>query len=138
MARQRCAHFGDPSKRMPSSQEVSSFIGATFRSVWALELLGYLRQQRERQLCHAEMVSGLRGSDLVVIQSLESLAAAGLILVDENGAARYAPATEQLDKLVDKTLALYARSPDKVRRMIISGASPGLSAFADAFKLRKD
>ena len=84
------------------------------------------------------MVSGLRGSDLVVIQSLETLAAAGLILVDENGAARYAPATEQLDKLVDKTLALYARSPDKVRRMIISGASPGLSAFADAFKLRKD
>jgi hypothetical protein len=123
---------------MPSSQEVASFIGATFRSVWALELLGYLRQQRERQLSHAEMVSGLRGSDLVVIQSLESLAAAGLILVDEKGAARYGPATEQLDKLVDKTLALYARSPDKVRRMIISGASPGLSAFADAFKIRKD
>ena len=84
------------------------------------------------------MVSGLRGSDLVVSQSLDSLVAAGLILVDDQGSARYSPATGQLDELVAKTVALYSRSPDKVRRMIIAGASPGLSAFADAFKLRKD
>ena len=123
---------------MPSSQEISSFIGTTFRSVWALELLRFLREHRERELSHAEMVSGLRGSDLVVSQSLDSLVAAGLILVDDSGSARYSPATEQLDQLIDKTLTLYSRSPDKVRRMIIAGASPGLSAFADAFKLRKD
>lgn len=123
---------------MPSSQEIASFIGSTFHSVWALELLFYLRQHRERELSHAEMVSGLRGSDLVVTQSLESLAAAGLILVGKGGSARFAPATEQLDSLVEKTRILYAGSPDKVRRMIIAGTSSGLSAFADAFKLRKD
>ena len=137
MARRSCANRG-PSIGMPSSQEVASFIGSTFRSVWALELLCFLREKREQSLSHAEMVSGLRGSDLVVTQSLESLAAAGLILVEEEGSARYSPASEQLDKLVDRTQALYARSPDAVRRMIISGASPGISAFADAFKLRKD
>ena len=123
---------------MPASQEVASFIGATFRSVWSLELLCYLREHRERELSHVEMVNGLRGSDLVVSQSLASLAAAGLILVDEKGSARYAPATEQLGDLVERVQTFYGRSPDKVRRMIISGASPGLSAFADAFKLRKD
>lgn len=123
---------------MPSSQEIASFIGATFRSVWSLELLCYLREHREREFSHVEMVNALRGSDLVVSQSLASLAAAGLILVDEKGSARYAPATRQLDNLVDRARILYGRSPDKVRRMIISGASPGLSAFADAFKLRKD
>ena len=123
---------------MPSSQEISSFIGTTFRSVWALELLCFLREHRDRELTHAEMVSGLRGSDLVVSQSLDSLVAAGLILVDDSGSARYSPATEQLDQLIVKTVTLYSRSPDKVRRMIIAGASPGLSAFADAFKLRKD
>ena len=123
---------------MPSSQDTASFIGNTFRSVWALELLCFLREHRDRELSHAEMVSGLRGSDLVVSQSLASLAAAGLILVDDKGSARYAPATEQLDLLVDKTRSLYGRSPDKVRRMIIAGSSPGLSAFADAFRLRKD
>jgi hypothetical protein len=123
---------------MPSSPEVASFIETTFRSVWALELLCFLKVHSERALSHAEMVSGLRGSDLVVSQSLNSLAAAGLILVDESGSARYAPATEELGRLVERTATLYARSPDKVRRMIIAGASPGLSAFADAIQLRKD
>ena len=123
---------------MPSSQEVANFIRSTFRSIWALELLCFLRQQEGRELSHAQMVSGLRGSDLVVTQSLATLATAGLILVTENGSARYAPATEPLDALVTATQKMYARSPDGVRRLIISGASPGLSAFADAFKLRRD
>jgi hypothetical protein len=123
---------------MASEQDVSSFIQATFRSVWALELLCYLRQNRDRGLSHAEMVSGLRGSDLVVSQSVGSLAAAGLILVEADGSARYAPASEDLDVLVERTQALYSRSPDAVRRMIVSATSPGISAFADAFKLRKD
>jgi hypothetical protein len=39
---------------------------------------------------------------------------------------------------VDETEALYARSPDAVRRMIISASHGGLTAFADAFRIRKD
>ena len=123
---------------MPAREAVASFIGATFRSVWALELLCYLRDNRDRGHSHAEMVLGLRGSDLVVTQSLESLAAAGLVLIEADGSARYAPASPDLDGLVDKTATLYAKSPDAVRRMIIAAANPGISAFADAFKLRKD
>ena len=123
---------------MPPGQEVSSFISATFRSVWALELLCLLRQNRGRTLSHLDMVSGLRGSDLVVTQGVESLTAAGLVLLEENGAARYSPATEELDKLVERAEALYAKSPDAVRRMIVAAANPGITAFADSFRLRKD
>ena len=123
---------------MPSRQEVSSFIRATFRSVWALELLCFLRQNRGRALPHQEMVAGLRGSDLVVSQSVESLSAAGLVLAEADGAARYAPASEELERLVQRTEELYAKSPDAVRRMIVASANPGITAFADAFKLRKD
>lgn len=123
---------------MPSKQEVSSFIRATFRSVWALELLCYLRQNRGRSLSHEEMVAGLRGSDLVVTQSVESLSAAGLILVEADGAARYSPSDPGLDRLVERTETLYAKSPDAVRRMIVSSANPSITAFADAFRLRKD
>ena len=123
---------------MPSRQEVASFIRASFRSVWALELLGFLRQNRDRSLSHAEMVAGLRGSDLVVSQSVESLGAAGLVLADADGSARYAPASVELDALVAEAEALYASSPDAVRRMIVAAANPGLAAFADAFRLRKD
>jgi hypothetical protein len=123
---------------MPTRQDVASFIRATFRSVWALELLCFLRQNRDRSLSHSEMVAGLRGSDLVVTQSVESLAAAGLLLAEADGSARYGPASGELDRLVAQAEALYAKSPDAVRRMIVAAANPGITAFADAFRLRKD
>lgn len=122
---------------MPSRSEVSSFIRASFRSVWALELLCFLRQNRERSHNQGEMVAGLRGSDLVVEQSVESLSAAGLVLTEADGSARYAPTGPESEKLVDAAVALYAKSPDAVRRMIVEAANPGITAFADAFRLRK-
>ena len=123
---------------MPSKPEVASFIRATFRSVWALELLCFLRQNRARALSHADMVAELRGSDLVVTQSLGALAAAGLIVMEADGSARYAPASDDLDLLVAEAEKFYASSPDAVRRMIVAAANPGITAFADAFRLRKD
>jgi hypothetical protein len=123
---------------MPSKHEVASFIRASFRSVWALELLCLLRQNRDRSLTHAEMVAGLRGSDLVVTQSVGSLTAAGLVLVEADGSARYAPASPDLDKLVVRSETLYGTSPDAVRRMIVSASNPGITAFADSFRLRRD
>ena len=122
---------------MPSDEDVSSFIRSTFRSVWALELLCFLRQDRARSLSHQEMVAGLRGSDLVVTQSVDSLTAAGLVIAEADGSARYNPASEELDRLVEKASALYARSPDAVRRMIVAAANPAITSFADAFRLRK-
>lgn len=123
---------------MPSQQDVSSFIAATFRSVWALELLCFLRQERQRSLSHSEMVAGLRGSDLVVLQSVDSLTAAGLVLGEGDGSARYCPASDDLDSLVEAAATLYAKSPDAVRRTIVAAANPAITAFADAFRLRKD
>jgi DNA-binding transcriptional ArsR family regulator len=123
---------------MPSDEDVSSFIRATFRSVWALELLCFLRQSRARNLTRSEMVAGLRGSELVVSQSLEALTAAGLVLAEADGSARYGPASEDLDRLVERSEGLYAKSPDAVRRAIVAAANPGITAFADAFRLWKD
>lgn len=123
---------------MPPDEEVSSFIRATFRSVWALELLCFLRQNRDRNLTRAEMVAGLRGSELVVTQSVDALTAAGLVLADTDGSARYSPASGDLDRLVERAEALYAKSPDAVRRTIVAAANPGITAFADAFRLWKD
>ena len=123
---------------MATRRDVESFIQATFRSVWALELLRFLRHNRDRGLTHAEMVADLRGSDLVVTQSVESLSGAGLVASEHDGRVRYAPATGELDVLAEEAIALYASSPNAVRRMIVSAANPGISAFADAFRLRKD
>ena len=123
---------------MASNEEIADFVRATFRSVWALELLILLRQNRERAMTIAEMVTALRGSELVVAQSVGSLASAGLILSDPPGTARYAPASKAAEALVEEAERLYARSPNGVRRMIVAAANPGASAFADAFRLWKD
>lgn len=123
---------------MPSKQEVANFIRSTFRSVWALELLCFLRQHEGRSLTMGEMVAGLRGSELVVTRSVEMLGAAGLVLCESDGSARYAPASRGLAELVESTESLYLSSPDAVRRTIVAAANPGITAFADSFRLRKD
>lgn len=122
----------------PAKQEVSAFIRSSFRSVWDLETLRYLSRAPGARHAPSQIVADLRASELVVSNSLSALLAAGLIVVEPDGTARYAPVSEELDRLSQAADALYGRSPDAVRRMIITAASPGIEAFADAFRLRKD
>lgn len=117
---------------------MAAFIRASFRTVWDLELLRYLRRTPDQNHHPATLVTGLRASELVVANSLSALLAAGLIVTDADGSARYAPANQDLDQLCSAAEQLYNRSPDAVRRMIVTAASPGISAFADAFRLRKE
>ena len=123
---------------VPSQNEIIGFIRSNFRSVWSLETLFFLRTHRERAWSTAELVSGLRASDAIVTQSLDALIAGGLVATEEDGCARYRPASVELDQLVEGTQTHYAKSPDAVRRQIILSAQGGLTAFADAFKLRRD
>jgi hypothetical protein len=120
---------------MTSQDEISAFIASSFRSVWSLELLLLLKSE-PRQWPLDELIKTLRASDLVVTQAVESLVVAGLATVDDKGAA-YAPASKNVADLVEKTEYLYASRPDSVRRTIVSSAASGVTAFADAFRLRK-
>ena len=122
----------------PSEEEVSSFIRDTFGSVWALELLLMLKHEADRSWPRAELVAALRASDLVVEGSVAGLVAAGLVVAEEDGSARYAPASPALAALADATASLYRQKPDGVRRLIILPRRDGLSAFSDAFRLRRD
>ena len=123
---------------MASEQEVESFIRATFRSTWSLETLLLLRRDSERWWTRGDIVTALRASDLVVSNSLERLCVAGLVMVEEGGTARYQPVDPALEALVEGTEQYYSRSPDAVRRMIVAATNPGITAFADSFKLKKD
>lgn len=122
---------------MASPEEVERFITSSFRSVWSLEMLLLLKRQpgfHSRQ----ELIGDLRGSELVVTQALESLVAGGLASYDESGRAAFLPMTPELSALADGAEELYERKPDAVRRLIVASAAPGLTAFADAFRLRGD
>lgn len=121
---------------MSQSDHLLRFIGSAFRSVWSLELLCVLK--REARACtRSELVSSLRASDLVVARALDDLVAAGLVSV-EGDEAIYLPVNKEVADRVDEVEKLYAARPDAVRRAIVSATASGATAFADAFRLRKD
>ena len=123
---------------MSADQDVTRFIGSSFRSVWAIELLLHLKRNQERDWSTADLVHVMRASELVVSSGLASRLAAGLVVQDVSGASRYAPASPEIERLADATQVLYAKKPDAVRRMIVASASDGVAAFADAFRLRRE
>jgi hypothetical protein len=123
---------------MSSQPHLDQFIGASFGSVWTLEVLLLLAADEQRGWISADLVTALRASELVVGRAVAELTAAGLILAEEDGRLRYGPAGPLLRDLVEQTRLLYATAPDKVRRMIVRAQAAGLTAFADAFRIRKD
>ena len=104
--------------------------------MWALELLLILKRER-RTWSYEELVSTMRASELVVSKAVDALVAAGLASIEGEGVA-YMPINDGVAACVDQLESLYAVRPDAVRRAIVSATSSGASAFADAFKLRKD
>ena len=122
----------------PSEDEVSGFIKDTFGSIWALEVLLLLKRAGERLWLQPELVAALRASESVIERSIAGLQAAGLVVVEDDGSARYAPAGSALAGLADAADALYRQKPDAVRRLIILPRHDGLSAFSDAFRLWRD
>jgi len=122
---------------MAADPDLATFIRDQFRSVWALELLLFLKSS-PGAWSGEQLVATLRASEAIVANSLTMLLAGGLIVRGEDGRASYAPATKNLEQLITETEALYAQKPDAVRRLIVSSSTGGLSAFADAFRLRRD
>jgi biotin operon repressor len=118
------------------SDDLFRFIGSSFRSVWALELLLLLKRDN-RPWSRDELITALRASELVVNKTLDELLAAGVISI-EGDQTVYQPASPDMRKAIDAVEKLYSARPDAVRRAIVSTASSGATAFADAFRLRKD
>ena len=70
-------------------------------------------------------------------RAVDELLAAGLLSIEGNG-VRYLPASDDIAHHVESVEKLYCARPDAVRRAIVSGTASGATAFADAFRLRKD
>ena len=93
--------------------------------------------KQPRPWSHDDLDSTMRASEVVVAKALAGLEAAGLVTI-ANGAAQYSPVSEEVAALVEDAEALYAKRPDAVRRAIVSAASGEATAFANAFRLRKE
>ena len=116
-------------------EDVLRFIAASFPSVWALELLIVLRQER-RPWSRSELVTELHASELVIAKALDALVAAGLASMENDGVS-YLPANAQADACAGRAEQLYRSRPNAVRRTIIAANTSSATAFADAFRIRK-
>ena len=118
--------------------QLRQFIETTFGSVWALEVLLFLKRAGTA-VPLATVVAELRASSSVVDQAVASLFSAGLLIVDEpERSATYATSSRDLAALVEQTASVYSQRPDAVRRLIVVARSSSLTAFSDAFRIRKD
>jgi hypothetical protein len=119
------------------SEDLLSFIRASIRSTWALELLLLMRKQAGRVAAPEELVRALRSTPSLINTCLEQLQQAGLVVREDSGAWRYAPAAPALDQLTGELEAAYAERPVAVINAIMNTPSDRLKSFADAFRFPK-
>lgn len=123
---------------MATDQQLEAFISDSFASIWDLELLSALLDEPELALSPEALVERMRASDLVVAQGTRALASAGIVLIDAKGWLQFRPIDPQVEQLAREALEFYRRYPARARRLMVARQAPGLNAFADAFRLRKD
>jgi len=119
------------------SDDLLSFIRASIRSTWALELLLLMRKQAPRASAPEELVLALRATPTLVGACLDQLQTAGLVVREETGLWRYAPAAPTLDQLTTELEAAYAEKPVTIINAIVATPSDRLKSFADAFRFPK-
>lgn len=123
---------------MAADEDIEQFICDSFSSIWDLELLSTAIGMPEEGLTAAELVDRMRASELVVEQGVASLVAAGIGSVDHEGRLQFKPVNEGVKTCALRANEFYSRFPGRARRLMIARQAPGLNAFADAFRLRKD
>ena len=119
------------------SDDLLSFIRASIRSTWALELLLLMRKQAPRASAPEELVLALRATPSLVSTCLDQLQTAGLVVREESGLWRYAPAAPALDQLSGELEGAYAERPVAVINAIMATPTDRLKSFADAFRFPK-
>lgn len=123
---------------MSSDREIEQFIGASFTSIWDIELLAHLIESPDEPLAADVLIDRMRASELVVQQGVKVLVVAGLASLDDSGRLAFTPVNEEVGLLARQACEFYRRFPNRARQLMIARQAPGLAAFANAFRLRKD
>jgi hypothetical protein len=120
------------------SDDAKTFMAAAIASIWALELLLFLRKNAATAWRIADLTRELRASDLIVEEAIAAFRTAGLLIADAEDRFRYKPAIEALDRVVDEIAAAYATQPVAISKEILSARHEKIRHFTDAFRFRKD
>ena len=118
-----------------TEEEIYAFVRTSIGSVWALELLLFLRRADDRAWTPAELVRELRSSDTAVAGCLGRLVDLGIISRSDAG-YQYRPSSSQIATAVDELQRLYAAKPISVMKAIMTAPNEKLRIFSDAFRLK--
>lgn len=96
-----------------------------------------LLKRRGSVVARDTLIHELRASQTLIERCLAQLETAGLVIREEDGAARYAPAPG-LAEICDRLEVEANSRPVMVRDEIVSASVDNLQNFADAFRFKKD
>ncbi len=117
--------------------QLVALIRQAVNSLWALELLLFVRNNRAASWSIDQLVRELRGSHPMVADLLIDLHRSGL-LERAGDRYRYAPARPELEALVDELVRLSVDRPVAVRNAILAAPNSRVQVFADAFRIKKE
>jgi hypothetical protein len=121
----------------PIPDDVVAFLNRHITTVWALDLLLLMRQNRARGWGLDELARELRASSQVITRVIPSLVAAGIVAETE-GRFRYAPLQSDMDETIERLEGVYKLLPVTIIRHIALAPHREAQGFADAFKIRKE
>jgi hypothetical protein len=119
-------------------EDVLRFVRDSIKSVWALELLLFMRRNAAQAWTVEQLTKELRSSPQLVTDILASFTTSGLVGTDADGTFRYCPASADLDALVTRLDRIYAETPLALIKQIVSTPNEKIQSFSDAFRIKRD
>jgi hypothetical protein len=119
-----------------SEEEVLAFVHSELGSLWALELLLFLKGHEQKAFRLEQLVVQLRSSSTAVTQALTRLNRCGLADVNPDGTYRFAPHSPRHREVAAAIEALSTHKPMAVIKAIAELPDEKLRNFSDAFKFR--
>lgn len=119
-----------------NEDEILAFVHTEIGSVWAVELLIFLKTEPDRGWRVEDLVLSLRSSSLAVAQAINRLHGAGFIREQSPGVFKFEPRSSAHLEIAQAIELLSAQKPMKLIKAVAEIPSEGLRNFSDAFKFR--
>ena len=119
-----------------NEEEVLAFVHTEVGSVWALELLIFLKANPERNFRRDELVLQLRSSSMAVAQALTRLRSNGFVEETPGGTYCFAPRSPRHVDMAAAIERISFEKPMTLVKAIAEIPNEKLRNFSDAFKIR--
>jgi len=122
---------------MTSEDDALAFASAAIASLWALELLLFLKNRAGRAWSSDELVRELRSSETAIAEALGNLRGSGLVSEPSERQWQYRPPSDAVGEVVDILEGVYRTKPASVIRAIVTAPADKLRLLSDAFRIKE-